>query len=106
MTNGDCAAKRIARADLGGEILPWRDVLHEGPVPAGLDDAGLRATRARFLGGHEPDAVKVVLRDLEDRDARLATAGRDEIVLWFEPDLYDQLQLLQILERLSRDDLA
>jgi hypothetical protein len=27
-------------------------------------------------------------------------------VLWFEPDLYDQLQLLQVLDRLSRDDLA
>ena len=47
-----------------------------------------------------------VLRDLEERDARLAIPHRDEIVLWFEPDLYDQLQLLQILERLSRDDLA
>ena len=106
VTNGDCAAERIARADLGGEILPWRDVLHEGPVPAGLDDLGLRARRARFLGGPEPAAVNRVLRDLEERDARLAIPHRDEIVLWFEPDLYDQLQLLQILERLSRDDLA
>ncbi|HET7693529.1 MAG TPA: hypothetical protein VFM44_10625 [Gemmatimonadota bacterium] len=106
VTNGDCAADRIARAGLGGEILPWRDVLHEGPVPADLDDAGLRARRAEFLGGPEPAAVESVLRDLEERDARLAVPSRDEIVLWFEPDLYDQLQLLQVLDRLSRDDLA
>lgn len=106
VTNGDCAAERIARADLGGEILPWRDVLHEGPVPAGLDDDGLRARRAGFLGAPEPAVVKRVLRGLEERDARLGIPSRDEIVLWFEPDLYDQLQLLQVLERLSRDDLA
>jgi hypothetical protein len=106
VTNGECAADRIARAGFGGEILPWRDVLHEGPVPPDLDDAGLRARRAEFLGGAEPAAVESVLRDLEERDARLAVPSRDEIVLWFEPDLYDQLQLLQILDRLSRDDLA
>ena len=106
VTNGDCAADRIARAGLGGEILPWRDVLHEGPVPAGLDDAGLRERRAGFLGGPEPAGVERVLRDLEERDSRLAVASRDEIVLWFEPDLYDQLQLLQVLDRLSRDDLG
>lgn len=103
VTNGDCAADRIARADLGGEILPWRDVLHEGPVPAGMDDAGLRSRRADFLG--ERGAADRVLRDLEERDARLSTA-REEIVLWFEPDLYDQLQLIQVLERLSRADLV
>ncbi|HET6362294.1 MAG TPA: hypothetical protein VFH11_09555 [Gemmatimonadota bacterium] len=106
VTNGDCAAERIARADLGGEILPWRDVLHEGPVPAGLTDAELRDRRAEFLGGREPSVVGQVLRDLEWRDARLAVSPRDEIVLWFEPDLYDQLQILQILERLSREDHA
>lgn len=36
-------------AGLAGEVLPWRDVLHEGPVPAGLSDAELGAARARFL---------------------------------------------------------
>jgi hypothetical protein len=105
VTNGDCAAGRISGAGIGGEILPWRDVLHEGPVPAGLDDVGLRVARAEFLGGYVGGAVERVLRDLEERDARLALPGRDEIVLWFEPDLYDQLQLLQVLERLSRKDL-
>jgi hypothetical protein len=29
-----------------------------------------------------------------------AFARHDEIVLWFEHDLYDQLQLIQILDRL------
>src|SRR3712207_7496745 len=39
------------------------------------------------------------------RSARLAqaVAGRDAIVLWFESDLYDMLQLAQVLDRLPPD---
>jgi hypothetical protein len=49
VTNGDSVAECIERAGLAGEVLPWRDVLHEGPVPAGLSDAELGEIRARFL---------------------------------------------------------
>src|SRR5581483_7769511 len=43
--------------------------------------------------------VGAIRADLEERDAQLAAAldeGRP-VVLWFEHDLYDQLQLLQVL---------
>lgn len=106
VTNGDHAAERIANAGLGGEVLPWRDVLHEGPVPGGLDDGALREVRARFLGGDAVDQARI-LREMEERDAQLdAAAAAGEIVLWFEPDLFDQFQLLQVLDRLSRSDPA
>ena len=44
-----------------------------------------------------------MLRDLDARDRALAdaAAGGGEVVLWFEHDLYDQLQLLQLLDRLA-----
>jgi hypothetical protein len=72
-------------------------VLHEGPVPA-VDDAELREVRARFL-----DAAAATF---EERDAALA-AGRDgEYVLWFEADLYDQLQIAQVLDQLARLEVA
>jgi hypothetical protein len=103
VTNGDLAAARIAGGVPAGDVLPWRDVLHEGPVPAGLGDAELRAARAEFLAAPGWTERAQVLRSLEERDARLeAAAGNEEIVLWFEPDLYDQLQLLQVLDRLAR----
>ncbi|MET0396958.1 MAG: DUF1835 domain-containing protein, partial [Longimicrobiaceae bacterium] len=106
VTNGDAAAEPLRRAVPGGEVLPWRDVLHEGPVPAGLAPAELDRVRARFLAGGRatPDEV---LADLEARDAALAAAaGGGEVVLWFEHDLYDQLQLLQVLDRLGDGDTA
>ncbi len=99
VTNGECAAVLLRAAGLDGDILCWNDVLHEGPVPQ-LSDDGLRSVRARFLAGGER-TYDAVLGELTDRDARLARAAPDEpVVLWFEHDLYDQLQLLQVLAQL------
>ena len=53
-----------------------------------LPEDELRRVRAAFLGG---DA----LARLEARDRAVAAAER--LVLWFEHDLYDQLQLVQVL---------
>ena len=49
ITNGDSAVERLRAAGADGDVLPWRDALHEGPVREGLDDAELRAERARFI---------------------------------------------------------
>ena len=48
LTNGDCAVAVISQA-VSGAFLPWRDVLHEGPVRAGLSLEQLSAERARFI---------------------------------------------------------
>jgi hypothetical protein len=138
----------LRAAGIDDDALPWRDVLHEGPVPGGLAPDELAGVRARFLaesGWAEREAsaggatgraelgmrdaalegravegearTELAARDtareattgeaalwaeLRARDAALAAwAERDEVVLWFEHDLYDQLQLLQVLDRLS-----
>jgi hypothetical protein len=101
VTNGDIAADLLRRAGLAGDALVWADVLHEGPVPEGLDADGLRRARAGFLAGVDGTDAAEVRRRFEDRDRALA-AGRDgEYVLWFEADLYDQLQIAQILAMLG-----
>jgi hypothetical protein len=77
-----------------GPILTWRDILHEGPVPA-VPGPRLRELRARFLAGESGLSYDEVRAELESRDDALAAA--DRLVLWFEHDLYDQLQLVQVL---------
>jgi hypothetical protein len=101
VTNGDSTAAGLRQGGVAGEVLAWRDVLHEGPVPS-LAPAALARVRARFLAEATGVQVEPIYRDLRARDLRLSTAG-DEIVLWFEADLYDQLQLVQVLDRLGRD---
>jgi hypothetical protein len=102
ITNGDAAVHVVPNAGIAGSLLPWRDVLHDGPVPGGADPRGLREIRARFIADCGWDEYPRVLADFERRDAALEAARKeDELVLWFEHDLYDQLQLIQVLDRVS-----
>jgi Domain of unknown function (DUF1835) len=103
VTNGDSTEHTLAQTGLASRILVWRDVLHEGPVPDVADDE-LREVRARFLA--DAGAEDIVRRGFHERDATLAAARDGEYVLWFEADLYDQLQLAQILDRLARLGVA
>ena len=98
VTNGESAGNTLRQTSLGGAVLPWQDVLHEGPVPAGARPELLR-TRAAFLSGCGWGSTQAIGSALQRRDRTLLGALRDRrhVVLWFEHDLYDQLQLVDIL---------
>jgi Domain of unknown function (DUF1835) len=102
VVNGDSVAGTLAGSGVGGPVIVWRDVLCEGPVPLG-DPAAVRRVRAEFLAGAGMGDAEELLAGLEAADAALVAAldaGR-ETVLWFEHDLHDQLQLIQILARIA-----
>jgi hypothetical protein len=102
VTNGDVVAGLVRDARLPGKIVPWQDVLHEGPVTGRLSHEELREVRARFIEASGWAAYEAVSGMLAARDRTLAAVrGTEEVVLWFERDLYDQLQLVQILDRLG-----
>ncbi|MEU6716468.1 hypothetical protein ABZ897_33810 [Nonomuraea sp. NPDC046802] len=98
ISNGDCTD--LAGTGLARRIVYWRDVLHEGPVPAvGRED--LRQVRAAFLARGHADDRGEIMRTFLRRDAALEANRDGEYVLWFEADLYDQLQIVEILAFLA-----
>ena len=98
ISNGD--STDLAGTGLARHILYWRDVLHEGPVPA-VRPQELRRIRAAFLRHADADDRGEGLEMFAERD-RIVEAHRDrDYVLWFEADMYDQLQIIQILARLA-----
>src|SRR3954447_4106538 len=98
VTNGEAAARDLRPL---GEVLTWDDVLHEGPVPP-LPPAELREVRARFLADAGFTDLAEARMRLARRDACLERVEfATKLILWFEDDLYDQLQLLQILDRVG-----
>ncbi len=106
ITNGDSAGATINATKLGGIVLPWQDALHEGPVPTGLSLGQLRGIRAAFIADQGWGKYERVLSELTQRDeVVLGASEHNEINLWFEHDLYDQLQLIQVLSILSEDAL-
>lgn len=103
ITNGDVVATGLRNAGVDGLILPWRDMLHDGPVAAGLSLEEQSRSRARFLAELLDEPYVEMLEGFRSRDRQLATfRDYDEVWLWFEHDLYDQLQLLQIVDWFSR----
>src|SRR6185295_20229923 len=104
ITNGDVAGGLLQHAIAGrlianGPVVPWLDVLHEGPVCAGRGLDELSRERAAFIAACGWGPLSEVASSFERRDALLRTAPtHDEVVLWFEHDLYDQLQLIQLLD--------
>jgi len=104
ITNGDVAVGKMTEAGIDGKIIAWRDVLHEGPVDSSLSLEELSKQRARFISGNSWDDFEQVSGDFAERDRMIRHLDYfDEVVLWFEDDLYDQLQLIQLLDFFSRE---
>jgi DNA-binding transcriptional MerR regulator len=101
VTNGESAASTLRETALSGVALSWDDVLHVGPLA--FDPAESTRVRAAFLAEHGWGDAETIERDLARRDARLARAVREghSVVLWFEHDLFDQLQLLQVMSAID-----
>jgi hypothetical protein len=96
VANGTSTTNTIDAAGIPGILSIWADPLHDGPVPAGLSDAELIDVRASFLG--DPLTPADAVNDLREwRAVMLRDETYDELVLWYEYDLFDQLNLLQLL---------
>lgn len=107
ITNGDCAGNLLCQTDLPGELLLWKDVLEEGPAPVGLSLEQMSQVRAQFIAENGWGTYEAVYNVFTDRDRRLAQFHEhEEVVLWFEHDLHDQLQMIQILDWFTRQDLG
>jgi len=98
VTNGDSVAVPLRQLSGEGDVRSWNDVYHEGPLRSGERSRFLDA-RAEFLSGCGWGEVAAIRDDLAARDAQFTGALQEgrPVVLWFEHDLYDQLQLVDIL---------
>jgi hypothetical protein len=93
VANGASTTTTIKAAGIPGACSLWADPLYEGPVPGGLNDDELLDVRARYLG--PADAPEHDIRSWRpplERDE-----SYDELILWFEHDLFDQLNVVQLL---------
>lgn len=104
IANGSSVTGSLDPVAVPGDRMIWCDPLHDGPVPGDVSDDELRGIRATFLAGSgaAPADRDEILRELERADQQVATAAQyDEVILWYEHDLFDQLNLIHLLARLS-----
>jgi len=102
VANGYSTTRLIHQAGIPGTCSIWADPLHEGPVPDGLSDDELLDVRARHLA-RRPERVAATIAELRHWRAVIDEHDSyDELVLWYEHDLFDQLNLIQVLSRIAR----
>ena len=101
ITNGDSAAIGLRQSGISGDAIQ-ADVLHEGPCPTDASPTEWREVRARYLASQGYTTYDEALERLVEWDAALhAARSHDEVVFWFEHDLFDQLILLRLLSWFS-----
>jgi hypothetical protein len=101
--NGDVAASLARRAGVPGRHVPFRESLVGGPVRPNLPLHEWVEERALFLSEHHGESLLRVRNDLLEQELGLDRAREEEeVVLWFEHDLFCLVHLLYLLTRFSK----
>jgi hypothetical protein len=105
--NGDSAAGVAKESTIPGEHFAWREALIEGPTPADVSVAEWRKLRAAHLSdSYELDPIETE-NELQAQEDKIASyLDHDEVVLWFEHDLFCQIHLLYLLDWFAQRELG
>ncbi|MGW9528207.1 DUF1835 domain-containing protein [Paenibacillus terrae] len=106
IVNGDLVAAKLRQGIVQGDILVWREVYPHGPVfldPAVSDN---RSVRAQFLEQTLGIPRSEYIQGSKMQEKTLADFNKyEEVVLWFEHDLFDQTMLCYLLHWFSEQPL-
>ncbi|MDR6553514.1 DUF1835 domain-containing protein [Paenibacillus qinlingensis] len=102
IVNGDAFGDKLRASGIDGEILVWRESLYEGPIGMQMSDSALLSMRASYMSNRYGVPEDTFKSQTIQQEAKLGTlTDVDEVVLWFEHDLYDQLMLCYLLSRIA-----
>lgn len=101
ITNGSSLTEYLKELDFMGEFLTWQEMLCEGPTKHRIDSTEFIETRKSFLLKEynieiDENEFKQELEKLNNTNAY------NEIVLWFEYDLFCHINLIAIISHLQR----
>jgi hypothetical protein len=105
--DGDSSAGTARNANLPGQHLAWREALICGPAPNNLSEAEFLEVRAQHLAstyGADLHRVRGELR--AQHDALASFRDHEEVVLWFEHDLFCQVHLVYLLNWFGQHELG
>lgn len=101
IVNGDDLAKNLDALDIPGDRVIWREMLCEGPTIYELGSEKFIKVRSRFLEntyGIPPKEYEE--KFIEELHKLTITNSHDEIVLWFEFDLFSHINMMAVISHL------
>lgn len=107
IVNGDVVAEKLKQGSLQGDILVWREIYTVGPVFEEMNTDAHLTVRAKYLEQNLGIPAEQYRMTSKQQEEQLANFRQyDEVVLWFEHDLFDQTMLCYLLSFFAHQDLG
>ncbi len=105
--NGDATLQLFERSGLEGEKMIWREVLSEGKVPEAIGAEAFWKVRASFFESFfEVEEEQYHELTVEEFEKMEGLGKYEEITLWFEYDLFCQMNMMALLSWFARQELG
>ncbi len=98
ITNGDSFTERLQQLNLKGDIITWREMLCEGKTLTTVGSESFWKTRFEFLNkNYKVSKSWFIEKTLKEYRSLCNHKQQDQIVLWFEYDLFCQVNMLAVI---------
>jgi len=103
ITNGDSFTQKLKSLKLKGDIITWREMLCEGKTETNVGSESFWKTRFDFLHkNYKVSKSWFVEKTLKEYRSLCNHKQQDQIILWFEYDLFCQINMLAVLSWLKK----
>ncbi|MAD98480.1 MAG: DUF1835 domain-containing protein [Flavobacteriaceae bacterium] len=103
ITNGDSTTDYLKKIDLQGDYITWREMLCEGKTTIDVGSESFWKNRFSYLkSSYKITKQKFINYTLKEYRNLCNKKNLDEIVLWFENDLYCQINMIAVLSWIKR----
>jgi hypothetical protein len=102
ITNGDAFTERLGTLKLKGDVITWREMLCEGKTLTNVGSEIFWKTRFEFLNkNYKVTKSWFIEKTLKEYRSLCNHKQQDQIILWFEYDLFCQINMLAVLSWLK-----
>ena len=102
ITNGDTFTDRLKTLNISGDLITWREMLCEGKTENNVGSELFWKTRFDFLSkNYKVSKTWFVEKTLKEYRSLCNHKQQDHIILWFEHDLFCQINMLAVISWLK-----
>lgn len=103
ITNGDITTNYLKRLKFSGDFITWREMLCEGKTTIDVGSETFWKNRYEFLKtSYKLSKLKFINYTLKEYRNLCNKKSNDEIVLWFNPSLSSQINMIAVVSWLKR----
>ncbi|MFC4635836.1 DUF1835 domain-containing protein [Dokdonia ponticola] len=103
ITNGDSLNDRLLDLEIQGDFAVWREMLCEGKTTYTIGDKAFMSTRKAFLkNDYALDTTDYEEKFISQLEILKNHAVYDEIILWFEYDLFCHINMMACISHLMQ----